>query len=308
MSSLPVLILAYRRLDALKHVITALEGQEHGEIYVSSDAPKNADEVEVNEVRIYLKSLLDQGIINHLKLREKNMGIMAAVTDGIDWFFHNEKIGLIIEDDIVLLEGTLHTVSNTVPILLNSTNIYSINLRNEVPPNRLSHPFHLGRMSVLVSSHGWITSAIKWNQFRTDYRFVTMRQIFRGIPSEFGFWQKKAFIEDLKRNKRYEQNLKQSWDLNWQAYVFANSGKTIQLNQNFVDYIGYDNFSTHHTSQPRLKEWKASNLKVQLDDVIGEWDINADKFRFKIGMRHTIPRYIVRKLRLNSLFKNIWNW
>jgi len=308
MSSLPVLILAYRRLDALKHVITALTGQEHGEIYVSSDAPKNSDEVEVNEVRIYLKSLLDQGIIDHLKLREKNLGISAAVTGGIDWFFQNEKIGLIIEDDIVLLEGTMHTISNTVPILLNSIDIYSINLRNEVPPNRLSHPFHLGRMSRLVSSHGWITSANKWNQFRTDYRYVTRRQIFRGIPAEFGFWQKKAFIEALKRNKRLEQNLKQSWDLNWQAYVFAKLGKTIQLNQNFVDYIGYDNFSTHHTSQPRLKDWHASDIKVQLDDIIGDWDIYADKFRFKIGMRHSIPRYIVRKSRLNSLFKNIWNW
>lgn len=308
MPNLPILILTYRRLDSLKIVIKALEGQEHGDIYVSSDAPKNKDQVEVNEVRVYLRTLLDRGIIKHLKLREQNMGISAAVMEGIDWFFRNEDFGLVIEDDIVLAGGTLLAISDLVPYLLDSANIYSINLRNEVPRNQLSHPSNLGRLSTLVSSHGWITSATKWNRFRLDYKYLTMAQISRGIPSQFGVLQKRAFIEALKRNKRLERNLEQSWDQTWQAYVFANSGKTIQLNQNFVDYIGYDIFSTHHTSLPRSKDRQASNKKVELRQVIGDWDVNADKYRFKIGMRHTIPRYIVRKSRLNSVFKNIWNW
>lgn len=308
MSSLPVLILAYRRLDALKLVIQALEDQEHGEIYVSSDAPKNSDGMEVNQVRDYLKTMLETGVIKHLNLRHRNMGISAAVMEGIDWFFQDEEFGLIIEDDIVLTKGALLTVSGLVPILLDSTNMYSINLRNEVPENYLSHPFNLGRISALVSSHGWITSATKWNRFRSDYKYLTMPQIFKGIPNEFGVLQRRAFIENLKRNQRLERNLEQSWDLEWQAYVFANFGKTIQLNRNFVNYIGYDLFSTHHTSQPRSKDREDPNTKDALDREIGNWDVHADKYRFRTGMRHTIPRYIVRKSRLNSIIKNRWNW
>lgn len=308
MSKIPVLILAYRRLDALKLVIGALENQENAEIYVSSDAPRVMDGIEVNEVRDYLQSMLEIGVIKHLNLRNKNSGIAAGVTEGIDWMFKYEKYGVIIEDDIVLTTGALSTVIDLIPVLLENDNIFSINLRNEVPENRISHPSQLARTSALVSSHGWVTSAAKWNKFRSESESLTLPQILKGIPIEFGFFQRRAFIENLKRNQRLERKLKQSWDLKWQAFVFANNGRTIQINRNFVKYMGYDQYSTHHTVQARTKDLIEPNKKEALKQGIDDWDILADIYRFKIGMRHTIPRFIVRKFKLNYIFKNFWNW
>lgn len=308
MSKLPILVLAYRRLDSLKQVFAALNKQERGAIYVSSDAAKSKDEVEVKAVREYLNLMLTEGLIDHLNLRQENSGIANAVMEGIDWFMQNEDCGVVIEDDIVLQDGVLISATNILSSLLNNPLLFSINLRNEVPVRELNSPENLARLSRLVSSHGWITSREKWNAFRLNYNNLNAKHLKIGIPDDFGFFAKKAFIEYFKRNRRNSLDLSHSWDVEWQTYVFSKKGYTINLNQNAVSYIGYDNLSTHHKAQPRMKDIEVPTQEIAKNEIIGEWDTRADKYRFRIAMRHTFPRYLVRVLRLDSILKNRWNW
>lgn len=307
MINLPVLILAYRRLDSLKLVIEALGNQEHASIYVSSDAAKNKDGAEVKEVREYLEMKFEEGVIGHLNFRSENLGIAKAVMEGIDWFFQEEEAGIIIEDDIILREGAILKIRDLVPLLSKNPDLFSINLRNDIPESEIANAANLARISRLVSSHGWITSASKWHGFRLNYRNLSVRDMSLGIPNNFGIFAKKAFVEYFKRNRRREFKLNHSWDVYWQAYVFSKNGHTINLNENLVNYIGYDEFATHHKAQPRAKDNRIISSRAASNRIIGEWDTRADKYRFRIGMRNTLPRYLVRRFRIDSVLKNKWN-
>jgi hypothetical protein len=71
-------------------------------IYLSIDGPKGPEDVQIG---FSIEALVQNYCVNHsleLKLlRPKvNLGLSLAVLTALDWFFAQEKSGLVIEDDL----------------------------------------------------------------------------------------------------------------------------------------------------------------------------------------------------------------
>jgi hypothetical protein len=305
---IPVLVLAFARLESLQKVMDSILSQEHGDIYVSCDAPNSNIPNSCESVRTYVRNLKDTGVIKEFNMRERNTGIANGVMEGIDWFFTLEKSGLIVEDDVLLRPGAMEQLNHFGEYLQLNPKCFSINLRNDIPQQFLQRTCYAFRYSTLVNSHGWFTSAERWSEFRGEFPILDEERVSLSVPKFFPVLNRLAFCEDIKFQAQKIQSCTHPWDVFWQVHVFCFGGFTLNSNTNYVDYIGYDSQATHHNHEIRKKEFVPTEFQkppLGIDEFIVE---EAEKFKFVILMRHSAPRFFVRKLRVNRILKNYFNW
>ena len=97
----PVLFLIFNRPDTTEKVFKQIKIAKPKKLYVVADGPrKNNAEDEKN-------CILTRKLINNIdwdcdlkKLyRDENLGCKNSVSSAITWFFENEEMGIILEDD-----------------------------------------------------------------------------------------------------------------------------------------------------------------------------------------------------------------
>ena len=98
----PILYCCYNRLDLIKKSIKEIQNIECKKIYIAIDGPKKNIEDEKKNVEIvkYIKSIKFISQVTILQ-RDKNLGCKIAISDAINWFFQNEELGIILEEDLI---------------------------------------------------------------------------------------------------------------------------------------------------------------------------------------------------------------
>ena len=97
-----VLFLVFNRLDTTKQVFEAIRKAKPPRLYIAADGPRESKEGEaekVKAVREYVMSNINWDCEVKTLFRDKNLGCKYAVSGAIDWFFENEEMGIILEDD-----------------------------------------------------------------------------------------------------------------------------------------------------------------------------------------------------------------
>ncbi|MFP4332877.1 MAG: hypothetical protein ACLFQJ_06210, partial [Campylobacterales bacterium] len=97
-----VLFLVFNRLDTTKQVFEAIRQAKPPRLYVAADGAREAKEGEdqkVKAIREYILQHIDWDCEVKTLFREKNLGCKIAVSSAITWFFENEEMGIILEDD-----------------------------------------------------------------------------------------------------------------------------------------------------------------------------------------------------------------
>lgn len=105
MSSVPVLILAWRRPDLTRRVLEAVSVWQPERLFLAcdgwaDDAPENL----VADVQA-TRAVLDRGPDWPCEVRRRyahgNLGLRTAVSEAVDWFFEHCEEGIILEDDCI---------------------------------------------------------------------------------------------------------------------------------------------------------------------------------------------------------------
>ena len=97
-----VLFLIFNRLDTTKQVFEAIRQAKPPRLYIAADGARSSREGEaekVQAVREYIIQNIDWECEVKTLFREQNLGCKYAVSGAIDWFFENEEMGIILEDD-----------------------------------------------------------------------------------------------------------------------------------------------------------------------------------------------------------------
>lgn len=100
----PVLFLTFNRLDTTEQVFEAIRRARPPRLYLASDGPRDSrpgEEEKVKNVREYVLGHIDWECEVKTLFREKNLGCKYAVSGAISWFFENEEMGIILEDDVL---------------------------------------------------------------------------------------------------------------------------------------------------------------------------------------------------------------
>jgi hypothetical protein len=317
---LPILILTYQRLDLLKQCLQKILEQEHGSIYVHCDGPLDTEIQILNnlKIRAYIDELSESGQIDHSLFQEKNLGLNTGVMSGIDWFFRNERVGIIVEEDLKLHAPILEITENLLPLLTVDKKASAINLRNTVPPDRILEPGATYRYSSMTSSHGWVTTREVWQSMPRSLDGWEDRLNFRSLRTRYGYISAKSLSMRIAEQFSLEKNGKRnaSWDCKWSVYFPSTDRISLNLNLNLVEYIGFDPLSMNHRRPEfgsKITVWSGGDHVVSTEILHPDSkvsDLRADRFRMRYELKNSFSRFLFRLFRMNKvvrIFRVTWN-
>ena len=97
---IPILLIIYNRFETTEKVFSSIKDVKPSKLYLVSDGPKDiSDKTKINELRDHILNNISWDCEFKSMLRDSNLGCKESVSSGIDWFFNNEDMGIILEDD-----------------------------------------------------------------------------------------------------------------------------------------------------------------------------------------------------------------
>lgn len=100
-SCAPILLIGFNRPDYMSAQINAIRPARPAKLYVAVDGPRDGRPGETElcqQVRECIRQI-DWPCETKTLFREKNLGCKYGVSGAITWFFENEEMGIVLEDD-----------------------------------------------------------------------------------------------------------------------------------------------------------------------------------------------------------------
>lgn len=288
--STSILFIVFNRPQTTKRVFDSIKKIRPKKLYISSDGPRINKEGERRKVELVRKIVtkIDWDCEVFTLFREENVGCKIAVSSAIDWFFSNEEMGIILEDDCLPHIDFYNFCNVLLNKYRNQNDIMSItgnNFQNNIV--RGSASFYFSKYNHVW---GWATWKRAWSKFNLNITFW---------PTWKKSEQWQNFITDKVERKYWEEifdntynNKIDTWDYSWTASVWFNHGLTVTPNKNLVSNIGFGDDATHTTSTNN----KFSNMATQSLGKITypneiKVDYNADKYVFDYAFNGRKLRY-----------------
>ena len=241
-----VLFLVFNRLDTTKQVFEAIRQAKPPRLYVAADG---AREVKVGEaekvkaVRDYVLSNIDWECEVKTLFREQNLGCGFAPANAITWFFENEEMGIILEDDCLPSQSFFWFCEELLDKYKDDDNIF------------------------LISGDGRATKQININyaydfvKYPLIWGWASWSRIWEKYDIKMSDWDdnKLKIIDDISNftnTKRYWKNAFQStydarndkihiWDYQFVYSLQKNKGLCIVPKVNMITNIGFGVDATH---------------------------------------------------------------
>ena len=287
--NLAVLVITYSRPDGLSYLLETLISAEIRDIYIAIDGPRNYRDI-VNQEKIDLeisRYSLDSKIRIHVLKRVQNLGVAGGVLNAIDWFFSQEKMGLILEDDLRISSDLLRFSDQSLEKYKDNPEVWMISGTQLFPnPKDTKH--------VIWSSYpmiwGWAGWAKKWEVMRESLlrkkeigirHLANRRHLFWGVGSN-----------------RALSGKVDTWDTPL-AFEFWKQGKFCLISPvNLVSNTGDDEVSTNTSlaSKSMNLEIKDLDKNYQLTGkpnpiLVKKYDSLLEKEVFKFRKRHILLPY-----------------
>jgi len=261
-----VLFLVFNRLDTTQQVFEAIRQAKPSRLYIAADGARETKAGEAEKVRVvrdFILQNIDWECDVKTFFREQNYGCKIAIIEAIDWFFDNEEMGIILEDDCLPNQSFFWFCEELLEKYSENTSISAISGTNI---NGISNTEFDYFYSLMGGNWGWATWRSSWNNFHSDI-------------TSFLSYENLAIIESNLNNKRlfsavksiYKNNIgsmeNDVWDFQWLFIRLLNNKLTVVPKRNLISNIGFIADSTHtsDTGSP------LSNLK----SYPIEWPMNC---------------------------------
>ncbi len=253
----PVLFLVFNRPDTTIQVFEKIREQKPKRLYIAADGARAGN---VNDARKCTEVLeivngIDWDCEVKTLFRERNLGCKIAVSEAITWFFENEEMGIILEDDC-LPDATffpycaelLHKYKDDEKI----AGISGSNLLNYKPIDGAS--YFLSKYLVIW---GWASWRRTWHAYDLEMKKwpeikagPLLKSISDGNPYFENHWKQTL---DIAYNGEIN-----TWDYQFLfSYIIKNQFACIPA-INMVSNIGFNEEATHTTNE----EVMHSNLQT----------------------------------------------
>ena len=133
MFTTPILLITFNRPNHVSKVLAELRKQQPAQLFVCQDGAREGNEIDrvrCQEVRDVINKLVDWPCELHTLYQEYNLGCGPGPAAGIEWFFSQVEMGIVMEDDCLphpdffgYCEELLHRYKDNEKILfINTTN------------------------------------------------------------------------------------------------------------------------------------------------------------------------------------------
>jgi len=253
-----VLFLVFNRLDTTKQVFEAIRQAKPPRLYVAADGARANKEGEAEKVQAvcdYIMQNIGWKCGVKTLFRERNLGCKYAVSGAITWFFENEEMGIILEDDCLPSQSFFWFCEELLERYKDDMRVWHIsgdNFQNGITRGKGSYYF-----SKFNHVWGWASWANRWKEYDVEiksYKNFVDQNVINNLSEseqEKNYWQK--IYRDVSNGKI------DTWDYQWTYTVWVNNGLSILPNKNLISNIGFGADATHttdldaqHSKIPRL--------------------------------------------------------
>jgi hypothetical protein len=254
----PVLFLIFNREDTSRQVFEQIRAAKPKKLYVAADGARPTKEGEAEKCEATRAIIKDVDWDCEVKtlFRDENLGCKRAVSSAITWFFENEEMGIILEDDCLpnmsffsYCQEMLERYKDNDRVMLVSGDNFQDGQKRGKGSYYFTQFYHIW---------GWATWRRAWKKYDlngSDYsEFLsqnTIADIFPGDEQLHNFWIDKF-------NRVFKDNL-DTWDYQWVYTILKNDGLGIAPNYNLISNIGFRPDATHTHNL----EDKAANMPTQ---------------------------------------------
>lgn len=270
----PILFMVYNRPEQTIKVLDSIRKIEPAYLYISSDGPKNSDDkILINQIRSILKEIEWNCEVKTL-FNETNLGCKKACNQAIDWFFSQEKEGIILEDDCLPNQSFFYFCSELLELYRDDKRIAMIsgNLPYQnVFKNNDSYCF-----SRYTHLWGWASWRRSWELHDKTLSFLVNFKDFDGF---------KKTIHNVRERKYWEKiankvNSIDTWDYPLLISYWSQSMLSIVPNVNLVSNIGFGEGATH-----------TKNIESNQNNI------KSEEIKFPL----THPKFIIANKKLDDL-------
>lgn len=273
-----VLFLVFNRLDTTKQVFEAIRMAKPPRLYIAADGARvsrDGEHMKVQAVRDYVMSHIDWPCEVKTLFQEQNLGCKCAVSDAITWFFKNEEMGIILEDDCLpdpaffnFCEELLERFRYDQRISM----VSGINLQFGSRRNMDSYYF-----SKYSHIWGWASWRDRWvdNYDVALSKWPTIRDE-KWLADIVGNEQEASTWSNIfERVYRGEID---TWDFQWVFANFLNSRMSILPNVNMISNLGFNENATHTTGESELANLPRHAIEFPLVHPLGVFrNMQADE-------------------------------
>jgi hypothetical protein len=298
-----VLFLVFNRLDTTKQVFEAIKQAKPPRLYIAADGARDIKEGEaqkVKEVREYISSNIDWKCEVKTLFRDKNIGCKYAVSGAIDWFFENEEMGIILEDDCLASQSYFWYCEELLERYKDDKRVGQIsgdNFQKGIKRGDADYYF-----SIYNHIWGWASWANRWKNYDVtlenikDTNFIN--KSFSDKASKY-YWEK--LFQSMKNNEI------DTWDYQWCFTLWNNNQLTILPNLNLITNIGFGENGTHTIGENEFANLRAHEIVIKKHPLQIVQNNEADKFTTKqMFVNKTIYKKIKNKIE-NYFYENIIN-
>lgn len=291
-----VLFLVFNRPDTTQQVLEAIRMAKPPRLYLAADgarADREGEAQKVQAVRDLVLECIDWDCEVKTLFRTHNHGCKMAVSGAIDWFFEQEEMGIILEDDCLpsqsffwFCEAMLERHRNDMRVgYITGSNFYT-----QVGDDEYSYHY-----TKIAPIWGWAAWRRSWNLYDRDLqryaRFKEtryMKELYYS-EAEYRMW--------IDRLEPCLLGVRNTWDFQWGFTQRINHMLCIKPNVNLIRNIGFGADATHTTASAPEEYLSAGELRFPLKHfpmVIP--DVHADKMHLKQTLhRKQTPRQIMAR-------------
>jgi len=249
---MPILFCIFNKLETTPRVFDSIKKSKPKRLYIASDGwreDKEGEKEKVEFLRDFVLKNIDWDCEIKTRFSDKNLNCKVGPETAIDWFFENEEMGIILEDDCLPSQSFFRFCSQLLIKYKNEEKIFLISGCNS--GGKLSaNSYYFSKFS---SIWGWATWKRAWS--RHDKK----------IP-EIENYKKKYYVESIADSaiENYCKNLYMkflvvqmnevvynnfdAWDYPWHFSVQLHDGLCIYPDCNMITNIGCGVNDAAHTS------------------------------------------------------------
>ena len=270
-----VLFLIFNRLDTTQRVFEAIKQAKPPKLYIAADGARNnklGESEKVKAVRDFIIGNIDWQCEIKTLFREKNLGCKYAVSSAITWFFENEEMGIILEDDCLPVQSFFWYCQELLERYKDDERIWHLGGSN------FQNGIRRGEADYYYSKYnhvwGWASWSSRWKYYDVKLNYIKNTEF---LNSSFKNTVVQQYWQDLFQTVK--DGKIDTWDYQWVFTIWANNGLAIIPNVNMVSNIGFGLDATHTKGNNQVVKTHQLTIRKHPSQIIVNSE--ADDYTFK---------------------------
>ena len=292
--NIPILFVCFKRFEAVKQSFECIRRVKPQKLYVVSDGARDDVEGEYEQVeacRTYIKAMIDWPCELHTDYRDENKGCGPGMYEAICWFFTQEEMGVVLEDDCVVQSSFFKFMEEMLIKYKDDSRIGLVAGFNGVE-NDICMPWSYC-FSRYKATWGWGSWRRAWSQM--DYHMNWRRSpLCESVIENMGFRSK-----DVRywkhRIKLIDKQEVSAWDWQWFFSMACQHQLTIFPCVSLVSNVGFGEGATHTGiiwGRPKLAKADIQFPLIHPEYICPFVEFDRKYYRYNNSLYDTINRYV----------------